>query len=246
MECGRILNLYLHFSAVDVHSIEGNASGEDVLNFSKEPRMRLKNPLPLAIVTLFVCAASTVFAQTSPAATGPSTFSPLAVGAGFSSYNVGWTNGYMLGGTLWIDYTPNFLPHALRGLGIEAMARDISIATRSRAQSQMREDVASGGVIYSLPRFGRYRPYAKYLIGFGNDDYPVRPSLNHEDGRYHQTRTVTSVGGGLDYRVFKGVWARADYEYQFWPDFFKYAPALNKAPGILSPYGFTLGAMYHF
>jgi opacity protein-like surface antigen len=203
--------------------------------------MRLKNPLPLAIVTLLVCAASIAVAQTSPAAIGPAGFSPLAIGAGFSSYNVGWTNGYMLGGTLWIDYTPNFLPHALRGLGVEAMARDISIETNHRGQHDMREDVASGGLIYSLPHFGRYRPYAKYLIGFGNDDYPTKYIP-----RYHQTRTVTSVGGGLDYRVYKGVWARADYEYQFWPDFFKYAPALHKTPGILSPYGFTLGAMYHF
>ena len=202
--------------------------------------MRLKNPLALAIVTLFVCAVSPMLSQTSPDAVSPSAFSSLAVGAGFSGYDVGWQNGYMLGGTLWIDYTPNFFPHVLKGLGVEAMARDISIETWSHAQFDMREDVASGGVIYSLPRFVKYRPYAKYLVGFGNDDYPTRI------GRYHQTRTVTSVGGGLDYRVYKGVWARADYEYQFWPDFFKYAPSRNKAPGILSPSGFTIGAMYHF
>jgi opacity protein-like surface antigen len=210
--------------------------------------MRLKNHLPLSIVTIFVCAASIAFAQTSPDAIGSTAFSSLSIGAGFSSYNVGWTNGYMLGGTLWIDYKPNFLPHtlrglphALRGLGVEAMARDISIETNHHSQHDMREDVASGGVIYSLPYFNRYRPYAKYLIGFGNCDYPTKYIP-----RYHQTRTITSVGGGLDYRVYKGVWARADYEYQFWPDFFKYAPALHETSGILSPYGFTLGAMYHF
>ncbi len=146
----------------------------------------------------------------------------------------------MLGGTLWIDYTPNFLPRSLKGLGVEAMARDISIATRGNRQDLLREDLASGGLIYSLPRFGKYRPYAKYLMGFGNDDFPVRVGTSHE------TRTVTSVGGGIDYRLYRRVWVRADYEYQFWSDFFKYPASENKPAGILSPNGFTVGAMYHF
>jgi hypothetical protein len=203
--------------------------------------MRPTYPLQWAIVTLCVCAAFSAHAQAPPAAQGSAAFSPLAIGAGFSAFDAGWTDGYMLGGTLWIDYTPNFLPHSLKGLGVEAVARDISIDTNHRAQFNIREDVASGGLIYSLPRFGRYRPYGKYLVGFGNCDYPTK-----YNARYHQTRTVTSVGGGVDYQIFKRIWMRGDFEYQFWPDFFKYPPALNKAPGTLSPYGFTLGAMYHF
>ncbi|HEY1257070.1 MAG TPA: outer membrane beta-barrel protein [Terracidiphilus sp.] len=203
--------------------------------------MRWKIPALLSLLTLFVCAALRAAAQSPPAAVSSPGFSPLAIGAGFSDFNIGWTNGNMQGGTLWFDYTPEFLPHPLRGLGVEAMLRDLSIETRPKAQFDMREDVASGGVIYSLPRYRRFRPYAKYLMGFGNDDYPVKNNM-----RYHQTRTVTSVGGGLDCRVSHSVWARIDYEYQFWPDFFIYAPSLHKSPGILSPYGFTYGVMYHF
>lgn len=205
--------------------------------------MRLKLYVGLALALLIAGAASSALAQTVPAATGPEAYSPLAVGAGFSVFDPGWTNGHMLGGTLWIDYTPNSVPRFLRGIGAEVEARDISIETNAKAQYDIREDVASGGVIYSLPRFGRFRPYAKYLVGFGNCDYPTRYKP-----RYHQTRTVTSVGGGLDYRAFKskGIWLRADYEYQFWNDFFIYSAASKKPPGILSPSGFTVGAMYHF
>jgi opacity protein-like surface antigen len=100
-------------------------------------------------------------------------------------------------------------------------------------------DVASGGVIYTLPRFTKFRPYGKFVMGLGNIDYgaPAHP--------YHESRTVTSIGGGVDYRVFRKVWARVDYEYQSWPDFWKQSvPFLHGKS--LTPEGFTVGAMYHF
>jgi opacity protein-like surface antigen len=161
----------------------------------------------------------------------------LAVGAGISGYNTDW-QGDLLGGTLWIDYTLPLVPHLLHGIGLEAEARDLNYDRSSIAATNLRMDVASGGAIYTLPRYAKFRPYGKFIMGFGNIDYaaPAHP--------YHETRTVTSMGGGVDYRVFRKVWARVDYEYQFWPDFFKLNGAAHGAS--LTPEGFTVGALYHF
>jgi len=53
---------------------------------------------------------------------------------------------------------------------------------------------------------------------------------------------MTLIGGGIEVRAYRNVWVRGDFEYQFWPDFYK-----NKTPaGSLTPQGATLGAVYDF
>jgi len=203
--------------------------------------MRLKNSLPLVIVILFVCAAFSALAQAPPAAKGSKAFSPLAIGAGFSGYNPDEGHGHLLGGTLWIDYTPAFLPKPLNGLGIEAEARDLNYQRSLVAMPNLREDYAGGGLIYSWPFFREFRPYAKLVMGFGNQD-----ETDFKTGiRYHDSRTVTAGGGGVDIRAVQRLWVRIDYEYQSWPDFFKHTNTPIPA-GRLNPQGFTIGAMYHF
>jgi opacity protein-like surface antigen len=198
--------------------------------------MGLKPYHVLTLAAIFICAACSTLAQTAPAATQSKNL--LAVGAGVSGFNANVGQGSLLGGTLWIDYTLPHLPRILNGLGLEIEARDLNYGRSSVGWTNLRTDVASGGVIYSLPRYDKFRPYAKYVMGFGSIDYgaPLHP--------YHETRTVTSMGGGVDYRIFRNVWARADYEYQFWPDFWKLSP--NTHGKSLTPEGFTVGAIYHF
>ena len=204
--------------------------------------MRLKLYVGLALALLFVCVAYSAHTQTVPAAIGPRAFSPFAIGVGFSGYNPDDGHGHLLGGTLWIDYLPNRVPHLLRGLGIEVEARDLSLGRSTSEPVNMRIDYAGGGLIYSWPRFRRFRPYAKCFMGFGNADDGYNPRTKHYN---HDSRTVTSFGGGLDYRAFKSVWVRGDYEYQTWPTVFKHSTP-NPPAGRLNPQGFTLGAMYHF
>jgi opacity protein-like surface antigen len=205
--------------------------------------MGLKPYLGPTLAALLVCTAVTTYSQTVHDATQGKY--PLAVGAGFSGYNPDYGHGHLLGGTLWIDYTLPHMPHLLKGIGLEAEAHDLNYgrSTLPPAQSlqpaDLREDVALGGVIYSWPRYRNFRPYGKFMMGYGNTDEEtlVTPFV-----RWHDSRTVTVMGGGVDYRVFRNIWVRADYEYQFWPDFYK-----NTTPaGVLNPQGFTLGAMYHF
>jgi opacity protein-like surface antigen len=196
--------------------------------------MRSKPYLELSLALVFLCAVSPALAQAVPSAT--KTELPLAIGAGVSGYNPDWGHGHLLGGTLWLDYTPNRVPSLLHGIGLEIAARDLNYG-RSSTQPNLREDVAEAGVIYSWRRFRNFRPYGRLLKGYGNIDYGLAKE------RLHDSRTVTSVGGGMEFRAARCVWVRVDYEYQFWPDMiFKN----SKPVASIHPQGFTAGVLYHF
>jgi hypothetical protein len=202
--------------------------------------MHLKPHLGLFLALFVFCATGRAAAQAAPAAA--ETRSPLAIGAGFSGYNPDYGHGHLLGGTLWIDYSPNRVPQLLRGIGIEAYGRDLNYG-RSKSQPQnLREDVGGGGVFYSWPRFRNIRPYGKFEMGFGNADYEEIDSEGNVR-RANQTRTVTTLGGGIELRAFRSVWVRIDYGHEFWPDFFF---KNGHAVAQLNPQGFTVGAVYHF
>jgi opacity protein-like surface antigen len=196
------------------------------------------NPyLELTLAAIVVCAAFPAIAQTVPAATDPQ--HPLAVGAGVSGFEPDRGAGRIYGGTLWIDYSPNWVPSLLRGIGIEVEGRDLSLDRSSSQAPNLREDVAEGGLIYSWRRFRSFRPYAKGAMGYGNADYEGANLV-----RDNAARTVTALGGGVEVRATQRIWVRADYEYQFWPDFYPHPG--NTPGGVLNPQGFTVGALYHF
>jgi hypothetical protein len=197
--------------------------------------MRLKLFPPLSLAVLLVFSAYPSFSQV--AAAGVVKTIPLTVGVGVSSYSPDFKQGRLIGASLWLDYNPQFLPGRLHGLGLEAEGRDLN-ANQSSDQRFLREDVAAGGAIYSWDRFFAVHPYGKFLFGFGNADYPTATGAPH-----HQTRTVTIAGGGLEIRAYHRVWARADYEYQWWPDFYR---VNTSNPGQLNPQGISVGVSYHF
>ncbi len=198
--------------------------------------MRLKLFPPMSLAVLLVFSAYPSFSQVSAA--GVVKTLPFTLGVGLSSFEPDMRAGRLLGSTLWIDYNPEWLPAKLHGIGLEAEARDLSLNRSSDQSANLREDVASGGGIYSWNRFYPFRPYGKFLMGYGNTDYEGSNGVRH-----HDSRTVTSAGGGFEVQAFHRIWARADYEYQWWPDFFEMkAPS----PGKLNPQGFTVGVSYHF
>lgn len=88
------------------------------------------------------------------------------------------------------------------------------------------------GAVYSWRHYRFVQPYAKYLAGMGSIDFPA-------SGRYtHDTRAISAPGAGLECKVFRGVWVRADYEYQFWFHLFELHD--------LNPNGFTFGTGFDF
>jgi opacity protein-like surface antigen len=192
--------------------------------------MRLKPTLMLIFAASLMAATLPVHAQVSPAANQGGI--PIVVGAGFSNYSIDWGPGQRMDGvSAWADYFPNRLPPVLDGLGIEIEGREIDFA-RPAAIHRLRQDTGMGGAIYDWNRFRNFRPYGKFLAGIGSLDFPSAGNYSHD------TFLVLAPGGGVEYRAWRHIWIRGDYEYQYWQRVL--------GPHDLTPTGFTIGASYDF
>lgn len=187
--------------------------------------MRIHFVLPL----LFLATSVTIFGQAVPTATDSE--SPFSAGGGLSTFNTDFDGGRMSGGALWADYRLNKVPSYLQGVGFEVEARDLLLGRSRNQPSYLAEKTIGGGVKYTWRHFQNFHPYAKALFEYGTGAGPT------------MSRTVTAIGGGLDYHMFGKVWLRADYEYQAWPDFPKLS---NGTSPSLNPDGFKVGITYHF
>jgi opacity protein-like surface antigen len=158
---------------------------------------------------------------------------PFTVGAGVSNFSDDWgyQNPRQVGITMWVDWRLPFMPHALKGLGLEFEGRDTNYDTPSYLTGH-RMDTALGGPVYQFRRIGIFRPYVKYLLGIGSIDFPNGTLYSHD------TRTVYAPGGGADVRFWNRFSVRGEYEYQFWHQIF--------GQNDLTPNGFTVGAVYDF
>jgi hypothetical protein len=190
------------------------------------------------IAILILTAPLPLFSQVVPAATEGG-LQQWTVGTGFSVFNPDLGSERLAGGTLWINDSLDRMPAFLRGISIAVEARDLSLGSSSH-EPVLRIDTAGGGAIYKWSHYRNIRPYAEVTVGLGNIDYMI------SDGdRYHQSRTVTSMGGGFDIRAFRSVWVRADYEYEYWPNFW-ITKAGSPNGGALDPQGLTVGLIYQF
>jgi len=157
---------------------------------------------------------------------------PITIGTGISSFNLDYGLGRRMEGiTAWLDWSPSIAPGFLRGVGLEIEGRDINFG-RPSSLPRMRQDTATGGVVYSFPYRHRVHPYGKYLVGVGSIDFPSRNTYTHD------TRAISAPGAGVEVKVFQGIRVRGDYEYQFWPRLF--------GPHTLNPNGFTISTAYDF
>jgi opacity protein-like surface antigen len=204
------------------HGIRFRAGLSSVRRF----QMRLK----LVLAALFLAAAIPAFSQVAPAATEGGL--PLVVGAGFSDFYTDW-NGRLAGATVWADWNFYHGPSFLHGFGIEVEGRDLNYG-RTGDVPNLRQDTAGGGAIYTWRHYRNFHPYGKFLLEYGSTDFKTTANLNYK----HDTRTVDAPGGGLEYRAFRNIWVRGDYEYQFWTDFFHHH--------TMNPQGFTIGVSYDF
>jgi hypothetical protein len=200
--------------------------------------MRFKLLVPPILTVSLLLAVVPALSQTVAPYQGKSI--PLVIGFGPSGFEPDWGMGRMYGGAIWADWYPQNLPHSLEGLGIEAEVRDISLDKHLQpgnsdpqrsGQANTKEDTAGGGVIYSWRHFRNFHPYGKFIVSEGSVDFIGSPTYNHD------TRRVLAPGGGFEYRFFRQLWARVDYEYQDW------GLLLHET---LTPSGFTAGVSYDF
>jgi opacity protein-like surface antigen len=176
------------------------------------------------LASLFILSTLPVFAQVAPAAKISGL--PLSVGFGFSDYSLDYGHwGRMLGLTATADY------EIFHGIGVEAEGTSIFLDRPAGLPREKQESI-KGGVIYKYHPVFHFKPYAKGLIGLGRSEFTTHNPLYTED-----TFTVLAAGGGAEYRVWKSVYVRADYEYQWWTNY--------QGPRSLNPNGVTVGVDYY-
>lgn len=192
--------------------------------------MRLKPIFKVIFTTLLGVGGLSGNCQVSPAANRGGV--PIVIGTGFSDFSIDWGPGQRMEGvSVWADWFPNRMPADLNGLGVEAEGRDIDIG-RPAGITRMRQDTGLAGPIYGWNRYRSFRPYVKFLAGIGSIDFPPSGTYSHD------TFSVFSPGGGVEYRVWEHIWIRGDYDYQFWHHTF--------GNNDLTPTGFTVGVSYDF
>jgi len=189
---------------------------------------RFRLPRKLALAALILFAAFPAFSQVVPAAIKAGI--PLVIGGGFSGFYSDW-DGYFGGPAAWIDWNFDHGPALIRGLGIELEGRDLNYF-RTGTSPNLRQDTATAGLIYTKHLSQNLHAYAKCGGGIGSTDFPGSWHYNHD------TRTVIAPGGGVELRASGHVWIRADYEYQFWPNFIRHH--------TMTPSGATVGVSYNF
>ncbi|HEY0795533.1 MAG TPA: outer membrane beta-barrel protein [Acidisarcina sp.] len=184
--------------------------------------------IPIVLATLvfgWLTAPSLASAQVAAASVGGKP--ALYVGGFYSNFNSDYNGGSsssmrLSGAGVYVDWD------LFGRLGAEGEVRFL----RFNQSYDFHSDHYLAGPKYSM-KFGKYRPYAKLLLGAGEINYPY--SLAY--GGYFSL----VPGGGLDYRIGPRINARADYEYQFWPS----APGLPGLPSSgLNPNGFSVGIGY--
>jgi opacity protein-like surface antigen len=194
---------------------------------------------PILTVSL-IFAALPALSQTVAPYQSKSTI-PIVIGFGPAAYNPDWGHGIMYGGSVWADWYPKQFPHSLDGLGIEFEARDISLNRHPEpnqpprsGQANTKEDTVGGGFIYGRRYFHNLHPYVKGIFSIGSVDF-----ITNSPTYSHDTRFLMAPGGGVEYRIYRPLWARVDYEYQIWGKLFGNGD-------VLTPEGLTIGVSYDF
>jgi Outer membrane protein beta-barrel domain len=197
----------------------------------------------LGVLVLLSSAVPLSFGQAAPQAIRGGI--PLDLGAGYSYFNSDWHRGrtptlvdypgknWIMGYTLWADWSFYKAPGLLQGIGIEIQGRDLNFGRSSTADPNLRQVVGEGGVIYKWRRWRIVRPYGKILAGYGG------MNMTTSDPNYtHDTRTVVSEALGADFVFHDHFIVRADFENQNWSDWM--------ANHSLTPRGITVGIAWDF
>jgi hypothetical protein len=125
----------------------------------------------------------------------------VSVGGMGSGYSIQYGQRKIAGITAFVDADTK------RRFGIEAEGRWLEFHQTANVHAE----TFSVGARYHFD-VGRFAPYAKGLVGFGDFNFPY----NYAYGRY----LVVTAGGGLDFHWTRRITVRAvDFEYQDWPNF---------------------------
>lgn len=142
----------------------------------------------------------------------------LSAGGTFSTYYVGYGQRTLLGASAFVDAST-------RGfLGVEAEGRWLNF----NQVADVHDETYLIGPRFTFKTIGRFHPYAKVLVGYGQFTFPY----NYAHGTYF----VVAPGVGCDFRLNRRLSVRlVDFEYQDWPQF---------TYGALPSYGVSSGIRF--
>jgi hypothetical protein len=164
----------------------------------KEKLVSLAAAVALAMATLCIGPRSSHAQVLAPGDQGGLRLSAGATGSG---YFLQYGQRKMVGITGFVDADTK------RRLGIEAEGRWVEYLQTANVHV---ETYSIGGRYHF--DVGRFQPYAKGLVGFGDFNFPY----NYAYGHY----LVVTAGGGVDFHWKGRIYLRAaDVEYQDWPNF---------------------------
>ena len=169
----------------------------------------------LLAFAIFIVGLAPHVAQAQVQAPGDQGGLILSAGAMGSGYTIQYGQRKMAGISAFVDADTK------RRFGIEAEGRWLEYFQTANVHV---ETYSIGGRYHF--HAGRFEPYAKGLIGFGDFNFPY----NLATGRF----LVVTGGGGLDIRLSRRIYIRAaDFEYQSWPQFtFGAMTTLNASAGL--------------
>lgn len=190
--------------------------------------MRLKLSLLLAACMLSLPA----WAQIQPSAQRSGT--RLGIGGGIDYWRGDWSKIARFGPAAWAT------AEYWHGLGVIAEGHSmIAGGNNVKNVDQYKYFSGEGGLVYTYHRWHTIAPYAKIEAGFASLSFPHPPTSTYT----HDTRTTWALGGGFEYKIVKHVWARVDYTYDNFPNFYS---SVTGQHHTLNPNGISVGATYHF
>ena len=165
-----------------------------------KPGLPVRWAAPFLLAILIGCIGPQL-SRAQVVAAGDQGGASLSAGVMGSGYTLQYGQRKMAGIAGFVDFDTK------RRLGIEAEGRWLEYHKTANVHA---ETYSIGGRYHF--NVGRFQPYAKGLVGFGDFNFPY----NYAHGRY----LVVTAGGGLDVRLTHRIYIRAvDFEYQDWPQF---------------------------
>lgn len=183
----------------------------------------MKTRLLLLVLSLVIGLPSALHAQATPAATRGG-ISQVGVAYTFSNEDQ-YIGKYLQGMTFYGTFDLN------NHIGIEG---NVHLVSLFKSYYDYKESSYDAGVRW-VYHYRRFHPYAKGLIGLGHATAPNPNQI--VGGSTPGTYFLFALGTGLDYSISEKINARADFEYQRWPNF---------PPNGLTPPLFSVGAAYRF
>jgi opacity protein-like surface antigen len=124
------------------------------------------------------------------------------------------------------------------GFGINIDGHSMILGTGGNANNHYKYFAGEGGVIYTVRRWNTIRPFVKAEAGYASLSFP-----NLGLPYTHQNEHIWGFGGGVEYHLYRHLWTRMEYEYDFFPHFYSISSGQFKN---LNPKGFAAGVSYHF